>query len=305
MTSPVRPTIVWRFGDGKAGHENQSRGLLESLARLRAVKTVEVNPLPAHTLFASQLLGCPASWQPLPTPDLLVGAGHRTHLSLLSAGRFRGGKTIVLMRPSLPLSFFDLCLIPAHDDPPRATNILATRGVLNRIQTATAPDPHQGLLLIGGTSTHFGWDNAQLLAQITTILAADSAMQWTLTTSRRTPASFLGALDTLAHRIHVVPVTATTPDWLPQQLAQAGQVWVTADSVSMIYESLTAGAAVGILEVPCKRTNRVSRGLRQLASEGWITTFESWQKHVHLQRPPQAFNEAERCAHWIHQQWLT
>jgi mitochondrial fission protein ELM1 len=51
----------------------------------------------------------------------------------------------------------------------------------------------------------------------------------------------------------IVPFAATSPDWLPTQLARADQAWVTADSVSMVYEALTAGAAVGVLDVPRPR----------------------------------------------------
>ena len=77
-----------------------------------------------------------SSYWTLPTPDLLLGAGHHTHLSLLAARRIRGGKVVVLMRPSLPPGLFDLCLIPEHDAPPARPNVLATRGALNRIQPA-------------------------------------------------------------------------------------------------------------------------------------------------------------------------
>ena len=102
----------------------------------------------------------------------------------------------------------------------------------------------------------------------------------------------------------MVPVAATGPDWLPAQLARAGQVWVSADSVSMVYEALTAGAAVGVLDVPRKRSSRISRGLDKLAGEGWITPFADWQRHSRLNRPTHTFNEAERCARWIAARWF-
>lgn len=102
----------------------------------------------------------------------------------------------------------------------------------------------------------------------------------------------------------MVPVAASGPDWLPAQLARAGQIWVSADSVSMVYEALTAGAAVGVLDVPRKRSSRISRGLDKLTGEGWITPFADWQRHPRLKRPPQTFNEAERCARWIAARWF-
>ncbi len=137
------------------------------------------------------------AWRDLPTPDIVLGAGHRTHLSLLAARRVHRGKAVVLMRPSLPLSLFDLCLIPEHDAPPARRNVLATRGALNRIQPSATLEPSRGLLLIGGPSAHFAWDNENLYRQIAAIVAADPAIHWTLTTSRRTPAGFLERLSPL------------------------------------------------------------------------------------------------------------
>lgn len=299
------PFVVWRFSDGKAGHDNQTGGLAEALARLRSVETHTLDPLPLLTALRGLLGGRQPGWRRLPAPDLLLGAGHRTHLSLLAARRIRGGKVVVLMRPSLPLDLFDLCLIPEHDAPPARPNVLVTRGALNRIQPSAMLEPERGLLLIGGPSAHFGWDDAALRPQIAAIVAADPTIRWTLTTSRRTPPSFLEGLSGMTDpRLAVVPVAATGPDWLPAQLARAGRVWVTADSVSMVYEALTAGAAVGVLDIPRKHSSRISRGLDRLAADGWITSFADWRQRRHLHRPAGVFNEAERCAHWIVERWL-
>lgn len=304
MKAPERLLIIWRFSDGKAGHDHQSQGLIEALGRLRRVEVVEPSLLSTASALRA-LVACPMAWRTLPPSDLLIGAGHRSHLSLLAARHQRGGKIVVLMRPSLPLGLFDLCLIPEHDTPPARANVLSTRGALNHIHYSATLEPKQGLFLIGGPSAHFGWNDAALQAQITAVLSADPAMHWTLTTSRRTPNSFLTHYRERADtQLTVVPVEATGPDWLPTQLARAGQVWVSADSVSMIYEALTAGAAVGVLEVPQTQATRISRGLDKLAGTGWITPFAAWQRQPHLKRPPGAFNEAERCAHWIVEQWL-
>ena len=299
------PLVVWRFSDGKAGHDNQTRGLAEALTRLRPVEVVTLEPLPPVAALRGLLSRRQPVWDEYPTPNLLLGAGHRTHLSLLAARRSRGGKVVLLMRPSLPLGVFDLCLIPEHDALPSHPNVLTTRGALNRIQPSAALDLQQGLLLIGGPSAHFGWDDAALRQAIAAIVAADPMIRWTLTTSRRTPPSFLEGLSGMTDaQLTVVPVVATGPDWLPAQLARAGQAWVTSDSVSMVYEALTAGAAVGVLDVPRKRASRISRGLDRLAADGWVTVFADWQPGLQLRRPPGVFNEAERCARWIVERWF-
>ena len=49
-------------------------------------------------------------------PDIAIGAGHKTHLYLLAIKRCFGAKIVVILKPSLPLKFFDLCVIPKHDD---------------------------------------------------------------------------------------------------------------------------------------------------------------------------------------------
>lgn len=299
------PLVIWRFSDGKAGHDNQSRGLVQALARLRSVEAVTLEPVSPTAALAILLGHRRSAWGEQPNPDVLLGAGHRTHLSLLAARRMRGGKAVVLMRPTLPLHLFDLCLIPEHDAPPLRSNVLITCGALNRIQPSSSAESDQGLLLIGGPSAHFGWDDEMLYRQIAMIVADSLMMHWTLTTSRRTPSSFLEGLQiTSDQELTVVPVTQTDPDWLPTQLAKTRLVWVTADSVSMVYEALTAGAAVGVLEIPQRRTGRISRGLDRLAVEGRVTFFTNWQQSRQLGRPTQPFNEAERCARRIIERWF-
>ena len=61
--------VIWRFSDGKAGHDNQSRGLCEALARLRPVDVVTLAPLPSGAALLT-LTG--ASW-PANAPTVRAG----------------------------------------------------------------------------------------------------------------------------------------------------------------------------------------------------------------------------------------
>ena len=297
--------VIWLFSDGKPGHDNQTLGLTEALARQWPLGVHAVPPPPAWQALGYYLRRRFPPADSLPDPTLILGAGQRTHLAMLAARRARGGRAVVLMRPSLPLGCFDLCVIPEHDHPPARANVLETRGVLNRILPSQTQDSEQGLFLIGGPSAHFAWNDGELCQQIAAILAADAAKRWVLTTSRRTPPTFLPALATLGgNPLSAVPYSETTPDWVPAHLSCAAQVWVTADSVSMVYEALTAGAAVGILAVPKQADSRVSRGLEGLLREEWVTPFQRWQRIGRLTRPLLVFNEAERCALDIGRLWL-
>lgn len=306
----MQPLVVWAFTDGKAGHENQTRGLLAALAQRQPLDARWIN-VPAYASVLSSLMT--RRFLPgvgLPPPSILIGAGHRTHLPMLAARRAHGGRSIVLMKPSLPRAWFDLCVIPEHDVAPGcaagiSSNVLLTRGALNGMQAGTK-NPKSGLILIGGASRHYGWREKELVAHVQTIVQSETAVQWVLTTSRRTPASTTTRLQTLAFsNLTVVPVQVTGAGWLAEKLAQATCVWATEDSVSMVYEALTAGCATGVLPVPRRRRiGKIARGIAGLADDGLITHFDDWQKGIQLTAPEKPFNEAARVATLVTEMWL-
>ncbi len=296
------PLVAWVISDGKPGHLNQSLGLAEALARATPTEIHTLPALPAwRTGLALLLKRFPGP--PLPAPDLIVGAGHATHLTLLAARRARGGRTVVLMKPSLPRRCFDLCILPRHDGVAADAGTLVTEGALNRIRPAITRDSGHGLLLIGGASRHFEWDSDAIQVQIKSILARTPDTQWTLTTSRRTPADFLDALPSSAN-LTVVPHATASPDWLPEQLARSGTAWVTPDSASMVFEALTAGAAVGVFDLPVNPKSRVARAIAHLANDRRITRFVNWCAHGTLRPNPHPLAEADRCAEWILGAWF-
>lgn len=297
----MRPLIIWMVVDGKPGHMNQSLGLAEALSRATLTEVHRLSALPALRAWLALLLKR-APDAALPAPDLIVGAGHATHLTLLAGRRACGGRSIVLMKPSLPRTRFDLCILPAHDGVAADARTLVTEGALNRIRPSSTLDPTLGLILIGGESKHFEWDSDAVQVQIKSILTRTPETRWTLATSRRTPADFLAQLPP-APNLAVVPHTATSPDWLPAQFAQSGTVWVTPDSASMVYEALTVGAAVGVFDLPVNPTSRVGRAIAHLADAQRVTRFVNWCTHGALHPNMHPLAEADRCAHWI-LEWL-
>jgi mitochondrial fission protein ELM1 len=127
------------------------------------------------------------------------------------------------------------------------------------------------------------------------ITDGDSA--WQLTDSRRTPVGFLDQARKRLKGIEIFSCQETPPDWLPSKLREADEVWVSEDSVSMIYEALSSGVRVGLLPVPRLKTNsRVLRGVDELVENGYLTPFYSWGKNGQLSPAPEALNEAARCA---------
>jgi hypothetical protein len=288
------PIVLWRFCDGRHGHDAQSRGLALAIARLRRADIHDIAAGGALRSACEFLAGRFAAGAGLPDPHLLIGAGHGTHLPLLAARRARGGRAIVLMRPSLPTACFDLCLIPDHDGVAERGNIMLTRGPLNSVVPAPPPRADRGLILVGGTSRHFRWQEPALFEQLREILAVPG--EWTLADSPRTPPSTRRRLRELPG-VRYVPWESSAAGWLATELARAARVWVTADSLSMIHEALTAGAAVGVLELPPARGgDRVAEAVRRLRSERWFTAFGDWRPGTALPPAPAPLAEAARCA---------
>jgi len=299
MSGRRSPLVIWRVSDGRAGHDSQSLGLVRALSAISASTVYEIPAPPARvTIIGLLLRNClPAS--ALPDPDLIIGAGHGTHLALLCAQRARGGRTIVLMKPSLPRTWFDLCLIPEHDGIPADGHTIITRGPLNKIIGAGNKDRGKGLILVGGTSRHYHWDEQALASRILSI-CGPTAVRWTMTDSPRTPASTKKVLATLNKpNLRYLPCAETGPEWLPAELSLSATVWVTEDSISMIYESLTAGAAVGILPLRARHNNRLAASIHRLVANGTVTSFNDWKSGRQPEPPKTVFNEAERCARLI------
>ncbi|MBM3864135.1 MAG: hypothetical protein FJ385_09365 [Verrucomicrobia bacterium] len=107
------PLVLWLIGDGKPGHENQSLGLAEAIGRRVPVDIHRIRLAQGRGLLG-RLAAATATAKTLPRPDFILGAGHATHLPLLWLARKYGAKSVVLMKPSLPLACFDWCIAPEH-----------------------------------------------------------------------------------------------------------------------------------------------------------------------------------------------
>jgi len=301
----ARALVVWRFADGLRGHENQSDGLIGGLSE-RAPVSVHTVPAPRAGRIGGlwrALLGHDTSR--LPNPDLLIGTGNATHLPMLVARRQRGGHVVAIMKPGLPMAWFDLVIAPAHDHLTPKSNLLITRGALNRMRPAAVKNAAEGLILVGGPERRHPWDALMLEGQITAIVERHRDVQWCVASSRRTPKDFLPHLRALGiGNLDTASVDDVDSDWLVNRLATAATVWVTEDSVNMLYEALTAGAATGLLSMARRNQRFSKRNLGGgLLAEGLVTSFEDWRNGRCLKAPAEPLDEAGRCADWILHKW--
>ncbi len=307
--------IIYIISDEKKGHLSQTRGLASALLE----RAMQKAPNAPHAIHEISIVG--KSWfsklfykgkdLDLPRPDLILCAGHSTHLAALSLSRHLRCPRIVCMKPSLPLGMFDLCIIPRHDMPEGkkpADNVFLTNGAINNIKPRPDIEKTETLILIGGPSKEFDWDAEHVLNQLTTIVR-HCPHNIVLTTSRRTPKDFVPEVTAACPSVRIEPVEQTGPTWVADHLACAREVWVTQDSVSMVYESLSSGAPVAVMEMPRKngkkkdKISRVARGLNMLTAEGAVCTFTAWAKEHKIPQSSTVLDEAGRAADFILQKF--
>lgn len=304
MSEPLQKIRI--LSDQRAGHENQSVGLAEALRR-RTGAEVEIIRLDGKAGLPGRLRQAADTPEPASRPDLLIACGHRTHLPLWWAGRSLGCRTVLVMKPSLPTWLFDLCLVPRHDlrHPTERGRIVPVFGALNRLpETPAAKEPH-GLVLLGGPSSHHGWDADSLIRALNEVIAARPGLTWVIGDSRRTPGGTLPRLTAAGIPALTVPHQTTTPGWLPEQLMRAEEAWVTEDSVSMLHEAVTARARTGVLPMPrLVNRSRVVRAVDELVTGGFARRFADWQADGRTLPAPRPLHETARCADLVRRRFF-
>lgn len=317
MPADNRPLRLWILADHKPGHTSQLHGLANRIVTLANVDVRWVDATLLRATWSDWLLkrwpeatvqASPHESQPprmreqeQQYPDIVLGAGSASHMLILLARRVFGCMAAVVMRPSIPLFLYDAAIVPRHDRPPVRDNILITRGVMNTLLPRDANVKAElHTMLIGGISKHFEWSSAHVIGQIRQVLDAQPATHWVITSSRRTPADFKPLL--LAANLPRVTFYShdeTPRGWLPEQLRQSAEVWVTPDSVSMVYEAITSGAATGLFKLEPLQHGRIHEGLDEILALELYTPFERWQQTRTLPPPRQQLWEAERGARWL------
>ena len=283
--------VIWRFIDGKAGHDKQSLGLVESLKNQTKCRVFDFNTQSQ----TNQILNIIFNNYKLPEgttkPDIAIGAGHKTHLHLLAVKRCLNARIVVIMKPSLPLKFFDLCVIPKHDDVKSSSNVFITNTPLVNFNLNTKKKENMGLFLIGGPSKHFYWDSKILLDQIKNISKRFKFQKLLIATSRRTPIDFIDEFKRLKIKnIRLYEYTKTTNDWLDKNITRAKNIWVTNDSYSMLIEAIASGANTDVLELKIKKKSKLSREINSIKKK--------IRNKITIQ------NEAERVAKFIQKIWF-
>lgn len=257
--------------DGKAGHRSQAVGLYKAMQRISNIEVtfqeISIQQLPVFTLLKGMLSHQLALFER--KPDYIFGVGSHTQSRVLLLGRvYPQAKTVILMKPNFPFAWFDHAIIPEHDGVPESTHVITTQGALNPIVNEQRHQANRILVALGGSSKRHQWNEKKVLEAIQNIVQHHPQAEIILTTSRRTPKEFLEHLSAqpYASQLQIFPVEDTPQGWIFEQMQQAEDVWVTEDSVSMIFEALTAGCKVGIITIDRLKSDRITTLLDQLLS---------------------------------------
>ncbi|WP_165857671.1 ELM1/GtrOC1 family putative glycosyltransferase [Marinobacter sp. JSM 1782161] len=296
------PPIVWCLHDDRPGHQNQLRGLANRLQALAGARVYWIDASAIRVSRWRAWLGrAPIMPDPeLESPDWIVAAGSGTHRLLLSLRR--RARTVVLMRPGFPRRWVDYAIIPAHDEPQADDRTLVTIGALNTMTPmARLSQKRHGLMLIGGPSKHFAWNADPILDQVDRLRTGYPQWHWTVSSSRRTPEEVIVALRSRAGAHFTFRDHRDTHSlWLSHALADSRACWITPDSVSMVYESLTAGIPTGVFDLPPRDSSRVAHGVTQLLDEHRVAPFTRAPSIMtEGAAQPEPLWEADRAARWL------
>lgn len=279
---------VWVLADPRPGTAAQALGVAERLGVPFAVKPLGwsgLSRLPNLLPWGSRIgltAEARAALAP-PWPRLVISAGRRAAPVALWLKRQSGARLVHVMRPGVSSSRFDLLVIPVHDAPSPAPNVLPVIGAPHRLTAAqlaeaaalwaprfaTLPRPRVALLL-GGPVRAEGLAPALArdLATRVAALALSAGGSVLATTSRRTgraaEEALAEGLEAVPHLLHRWGETGENP--YRGLLALADAIVVSGDSVSMLSEACATEAPVFFWSPPGLAGRRHARFHASLVS---------------------------------------
>jgi mitochondrial fission protein ELM1 len=307
---------IWFIHDNKPGHMHQLQGLENQISSHCEVSTrwidTHKNKLSWFDILLKKKTNKSTSRKhplDLSLPDIVIGAGHATHKALLLYAFLYKAYCVVIMKPSLPHFLFDAVICPKHDKLKESKRVLNTYGALNTIRPSNKIiEKKTSLMLIGGPSKHFKWQEDALLKQIKIICNQNDETHWLLSDSPRTPSSFLAQLKKMnIQNLNAFHYKDTRLESLDTLMLKSAVTWVTPDSVSMIYESLTAGTSTYTFSIPQKNTKKASRvalAIDDLINQNYVISFKNWELHPNIKPNKLDLWEADRAAKWLIMQYF-
>ncbi|BHH83243.1 mitochondrial fission ELM1 family protein [Desulforhopalus sp. 52FAK] len=298
--------------DGRPGHEKQSLGIVQALEQRVVVNTTTVDV--SKRGFFSQLLSyikLLSGWKTLDTtglpnqPDLVIGTGTRTHTTVLLLKRYFQIPAVTCMTPGVHLrNLFDICFVPQHDGVERRYNYFSTYGAPNTNTDKGIHSSHKGLILVGGEDdkSHV-WESDKIIENILQVVDKEKDIDWVISSSPRTPKATVRHIkEKILQFSNCVffDFKDTPKGWVEEQYDMCKSVWVTTDSISMLYEALSSGCSVHVFPMSWKKdTSKFKANENLLIAKRLVIPFSDWEKGITELADSGQLNEALRCADYI------
>ncbi len=301
--------------DGRPGHEKQTMGIVQALQAKVPVQVIRIN-VKKFSLIEEVVQTCRVflplaglSHEHIEGGDVLIGTGSRTHLPMLLYKKKYAIPAVTCMTPASHLrNRFDLCFVPEHDGVVETRNINLTIGAPNCSQNKRKHQKECGLILLGGVDikSHH-WESRQMAEMVEEIVKREAQIHWSVSSSPRTPQDTIVMIKKLVDvydNINFFDYQNTLPGWIEEQYDKSDVVWVSADSISMVYEAITAGCNVGIFPVRWIRENsKFQRNEKILFEKKLVMSFKAWERGDIAQNEKIELSEAQRCADLILKKW--
>ena len=301
------------FYDDRIGHQKQTDGILNALSQLTTVDIVYKKVIvPSWITSISNIFlffRCIFQTKNKHDIDLIIGTGSHLHIPMLYLKRKTGAFLVCSMKPDLPFvgSFMDLSFIPIHDGIEKKDNVFNTIGPPNLSRDKKKHEITRAMVLIGGIDkkSHY-WDSKQIMDSIKTIIEKTGESTWTISSSPRTPQDCVNLLEAFVNKntqIRFFRAEDTKKGWIEEAYDKNSTVWITADSMSMVYEAISAGCRVGVIPVKWKRkNNKFQNSLDYLLENKLIADYNTWLMDNKMTENT-GLNEARRCAEEILRRW--
>lgn len=301
--------------DGRPGHEKQSFGIVQGLSNRVNVEQYIIDV--SKRTFSQQvrsylglLLKPMGPTLSLPkAADFVIGTGTRTHSTVLAIKKRLSLPAVTCMSPGKHLrDRFDICFVPEHDGCKPRNNIFITAGAPNTLEDRGLHEPNTGLILLGGidNKSHI-WNQCDIEYKIRVILNRERDIQWSISSSPRTPEDTVHSIKKTVETIdnaQFYDYKNTHKGWVEERYDASSTVWVTTDSISMLYEAITAGCRVNVIPVEWfEGESKFKRNEDLLIEKGLVTPFSAWDKGDLRQSEKPQLNEAQRCADHIIKTW--
>ncbi|MBY4676438.1 mitochondrial fission ELM1 family protein [Marinobacterium arenosum] len=299
-TEPKKtPLTVWCLSDGRPGHYNQSKGLLQALACGYQLSEhwleVRLRAKPLRKLMRAGLNSNPAlhrHWveamyrRELPNqrPELIISTGGNTaFLNAALAEHFGCRNYFIGSLRGLKPELFSLVLTLEPIGAPNNLVMPLAPSPINRSQLAQAGGELTSMLdgplwtmLIGGATSEYRFqpEDWQNLAEQMNRLAEQRQIRWLVTSSPRTGVEVEQLL-----AANLKPQALADTVWWGQQprkvmaayLGAAERIFCSEDSLSMLTEAVSSGKPVTALS-PQDMTPepRYLAALERLVGRGWL-----------------------------------